>query len=421
MSSYKRYLVLLIFIVITSLSSKSLENDFNEDLYILYALEYEKNGNINQAKFLYEKLFDYTQKNEYLIKYLRTSLATGNFKEIIEKSEEYLATNVEDEELVLRIYCVSLLNLNNTDKALDIANELLKKYKSSLNYEVLANVYFVKKDYKKALSYFESAYSMDNNSNTLFNIVNILYAYLNQKPQALAYLETHVRLYGCDDLVCSKLISIYQEQNNIEGVISILKRAFFDYDRNNNSEMANKTYKLLILYLEKKDINEAIKFLEENRVDELKLVNLYKRVNKPNKALKLVRKLYKEDGNIDLLAQIAILEFESAKDKKAVLDSVIKKFNDVLIILDNHVYQNYLGYILIDFDIDVKKGLSFVEKALEKAPNNIAYLDSKAWAYYKLGDCKKAYEFMKKVVEDVGINDSEIKMHWKKIKECSKK
>jgi hypothetical protein len=28
---------------------------------------------------------------------------------------------------------------------------------------------------------------------------------------------------------------------------------------------------------------------------------------------------------------------------------------------------------------------------------------------------------MKKVVDEVGLSDSEIKLHWKKIKECSKK
>jgi tetratricopeptide (TPR) repeat protein len=262
---------------------------------------------------------------------------------------------------------------------------------------------------------------MDNNSNTLFNLVNILYAYLNRKAEALAYLETHVRLYGCDSIVCSKLVSIYQEQNNIDGIISVLKRSYQNNRDAGNKDMASKTYELLITYIEKKDINEAIAFLEKEKIDNVKLVNLYKRTNQPLKALKLVRKLYREDGNIDFLAQIAILEFETAKDKKKVLNNVIKKFNDVLTVLDSHVYQNYLGYLLIDYDIDVKKGLDYVESALEKAPNNIAYLDSKAWANYKLGNCVEAYKFMKKVVDEVGLNESEIKFHWKKIKECSKK
>ena len=419
MSSYKRYLIILIFI--TSLLSKEVEKNFNEDLYILYALEYEKQEKTNEARVLYEKLFDNTLNYEYFIKYLRASLATGNFKDIIKKVQNHLDKDIEEQEIILRIYCVSLLNLNDTKNALKMAQKLLAKYKTALNYEVLANVYFVKKDYEKAASYFETSYSMNNNSNTLFNLVNILYAYLNKKPEALAYLETHVRLYGCDSIVCSKLVSIYQEQNNIDGIISVLKRSFNAHKDANNEEMANKTYKLLITYIEKKDINEAIAFLEKNKIDEIKLVNLYKRVNQPLKALNLVKKLYKEDGNVDFLAQIAILEFETAKDKKEVLNSVIKKFNDVLTVLDSHIYQNYLGYLLIDYDIDVKKGLEYVESALEKAPNNIAYIDSKAWASYKLGNCKEAYKLMKKVVDEVGLSEEEIKLHWNKIKECNKK
>lgn len=417
MSCYKRYLV--IFIFITSLFAK--EANFNENLYILYALDYEKQDKTNEARVLYEKLYDNTQNYEYFIKYLRASLATGNFEDIVKKVPSHLGKDIEEQELITRIYCVSLLNLNKTDKALSIAQELLAKYKSALNYEVLANVYFVKKDYKKAASYFETSYSMNNNSNTLFNLVNILYAYLNKKPEALAYLETHVRLYGCDSIVCSKLVSIYQEQNNIDGIISVLKRSYQAHKEVRNDVMANKTYKLLITYMEKKDINEAITFLEKEKIDDVKLVNLYKRINKPLKALKLVRKLYKEDGNIDFLAQIAILEFETAKDKKKVLDNVIKKFNDVLTVLDNHVYQNYIGYLMIDYDVDVKKGLEYVKSALEKAPNNIAYIDSQAWANYKLGNCEEAYKLMKRVVDEVGLNDSEIKLHWKKIKECKKK
>lgn len=166
--------------------------------------------------------------------------------------QNHLGDDVKERELILRIYCVSLLNLNQTNKALEVAQELLSKYKSALNYEVLANVYFVKKDYKKAASYFETSYSMNNSSNTLLNLVNILYAYLNKKPEALAYLETHVRLFGCDSSVCPKLVSIYQEQNNVDGIISVLKRSYQTYKNENNEDMANKTYKVLIAYLEKK-------------------------------------------------------------------------------------------------------------------------------------------------------------------------
>src|SRR5690606_7811155 len=158
-------------------------------------------------------------------------------------------------------------------------------------------------------------------------------------------------------------------QQNIDGVISILKRMYTKFKNEEDLKSMIKVYTMLIDYLEQKDINAAIKFLEENRVDDMKLVTLYKRANKIEKALELVKHLYKVNKNLDLLAQIAILEFEVAPDKTVVLSSVIQKFEDVLAVLDNHIYQNYLGYILIDYDIDVPKGLDLIKKALEKAPN----------------------------------------------------
>lgn len=80
----------------------------------------------------------------------------------------------------------------------------------------------------------------------------------------------------------------------------------------------------------------------------------------------MAKELYAKTANIDYLAQIAMLEFESAKNKKDVLKSVIKKFNDVLTVLDNHIYQNYLGYLLIDFDVDIKGSL-FSKKSFRKS------------------------------------------------------
>ena len=96
------------------------------------------------------------------------------------------------------------------------------------------------------------------------------------------------------------------------------------------------------------------------------------------------------------------------------------KFDRVLYNSDNHIYQNYLAYILIDYDLNVRRGVSLVKKALEKDPKNIAFLDTLAWGEYKLKNCKEAFNQMKKVIDEVGLDDEEIRTHWQKIKECKK-
>ncbi len=57
-----------------------------------------------------------------------------------------------------------------------------------------------------------------------------------------------------------------------------------------------------------------------------------------------------------------IIQFEMAEDKSKVLNEVIFKFDKVLLVTNNHIYENYLAYILIDFNINVKRGLALVKK-----------------------------------------------------------
>lgn len=431
MSSYKRALGLLpiifIFFGCVPQTSNLVKYDYkykayeNENELILHALEYMKQGNRQKASILFLNLFNKTLNDEYLFEYSRLAFSIKNYQDIItivEANKEHIKKN---EDKVSKIYILSLMQTKQVDKAKVVLDDLLKKYDTDSNKELLANIYLLKKDYEKAKDVFEEVYESTLTSNTLLNLVDVMYTYLNEKEDAINYLESHLKVYGCDNLVCSKLLGFYQEQKDINGVISVLKRTYISFKEDDkNKYTVDKVYKLLMYYLEKKDINEAIAFLEETKANDEKLLSLYQNARMSNKAYELVQKLYKRTGNLDYLAQVAMLEFEVAKDREKVLKSVIKKFEDVLAVLDNHIYQNYLGYILIDYDIDVKKGLKLVEKALEKAPNNLAYIDSLAWGQYKLKDCKNAKINMQKVVDSAGLNDDEIRTHWEKIKECSK-
>ncbi|WP_424687412.1 hypothetical protein [Halarcobacter ebronensis] len=431
MSSYKRALVLLpiifIFFGCVPQTSNLVKYDYkykayeNENELILHALEYMKQGNRQKASILFLNLFNKTLNDEYLFEYSRLAFSIKNYQDIItivEANKEHIKKN---EDKVSKIYILSLMQTKQVDKAKVVLDDLLKRYDTDSNKELLANIYLLKKDYEKAKDVFEEVYESTLTSNTLLNLVDVMYTYLNEKEDAINYLESHLKVYGCDNLVCSKLLGFYQEQKDINGVISVLKRTYISFKEDDkNKYTVDKVYKLLMYYLEKKDINEAIAFLEETKANDEKLLALYQNARMSNKAYELVQKLYKRTGNLDYLAQVAMLEFEVAKDREKVLKSVIKKFEDVLAVLDNHIYQNYLGYILIDYDIDVKKGLKLVEKALEKAPNNLAYIDSLAWGQYKLKDCKNAKINMQKVVDSAGLNDDEIRTHWEKIKECSK-
>lgn len=141
--------------------------------------------------------------------------------------------------------------------------------------------------------------------------------------------------------------------------------------------------------------------------------------NQPQKAYTLLGDLYDSSKNLDYLAQQAIIQFEMAEDKTKVVNDVIAKLERVSI-TNNPIFENYLAYIYIDYNINLKRGVFLVKKALEQDPKNIAFLDTLAWGEYKLKNCKEAFKQMKKVIDEVGLDDAEIKMHWHKIKECKK-
>jgi tetratricopeptide (TPR) repeat protein len=86
--------------------------------------------------------------------------------------------------------------------------------------------------------------------------------------------------------------------------------------------------------------------------------------------------------------------------------------------IDNNLYTNYLGYILIDHEIDVQKGISYIKRVLQTQPNSAFYVDSLAWGYYKLGECKKAQKLMQKVAELGEGSEPEVLKHKKAIDAC---
>jgi hypothetical protein len=117
------------------------------------------------------------------------------------------------------------------------------------------------------------------------------------------------------------------------------------------------------------------------------------------------------------------LKFEDAienekKPTKELLDETIKDLKIVIEKLDDDVYQNYLGYLLIDYDVDIKYGIKLIKDALKKQPDSLAYLDSLAWGYFKDNRCAEAFDITKKIKEK---DDKIILEHINQIKKCYEK
>ena len=428
MSSYSRLAIIFVILIFTSIGCAKQYNhtslkkkiNYQEDLLLMLALDSENTKKYNYSFEYYKRLYKLSHKVIFLKKAIAYSYKIKKFKEMLTLSQSGIDSFPVEKEYFTQQLIIANLSNKNIDEALKDAKKLLAKNKSIVNYEIMANVYYAKGDYKNSLKYYESSYAQNQNELTLLKLTTILYTYLDQKDVALAYLETYLQTKGCTTNVCNKLMLIYQEQGNINGMLSILNKMYFKYSQDPALKKTSlMVQNIIVSLLEKKDIKQAIKYLEKNKINNQKLLNLYEQNGQIKKALALTRVLYKKTRRAELLGKIAMFQFQLAKDKKAVMKHVIANFELALSSgINNASYQNYYGYLLIDFNINIKKGIKLVKAALKTSPNNIAYLDSLAWGYYKLGRCNKAFIIMKKVIASIGLNDNEIRTHWENIKKC---
>ncbi|SFV66261.1 FIG00545237: hypothetical protein [hydrothermal vent metagenome] len=384
-----------------------------EDTYILFALHEEHIGNYKSAATLFEKLYEKSLKKEYLYRSLADDLKADEYKKVVARVDALSDNSLNDAKLV-RYKIKALMKLSQLEKAKKLAVSLAKKTKDVNDYLLASDVYIKKKEYKMALKYLDSAYVQNYNEKILDKMAIILYVNLDRKKDAIAYLETYTRINGCSKLICKRLIGIYSHENNIEGLLSTYKRLY------NVEKSDNIAQKIIQIYAYKRDYIKLINFLEESGADDDLLLQLYITGKNYDKAYKLANKLYEKSADVKYLGQSAVYEYESSENnisKKRVLD-VVKKLEDVVIQTKDPLYENYLGYILIDKGIDVKKGMQYIKDVLKKSPDSAYYLDSLAWGYYKLGECKKAEKIFKKVATLEGGDNPEVIKHINAVKRC---
>ena len=81
---------------------------------------------------------------------------------------------------------------------------------------------------------------------------------------------------------------------------------------------------------------------------------------------------------------------------------------------NNATALNGLGYVLVDTETDLLRGLRCCKKAVDIRPQNAAYLDSLGWAYFKNGDLLEARTWLRRAM-DAGPDLQTIKDHFRTV------
>ena len=405
MKNIKYNIVFLIFLLITGCSLKHPQIGQKvfpkEDDYIIKALTDESSGDLKDALKIYKFLYKKTDKNIYFEKYLSMLYNLGKYSEVIKQSDKFLSEKWDDEVFKLKIF--ALLQEKKLNEA---KNELLSKFnkKSEFFYTMMAFILTKEHQYKQAVNYAKSGYALNPSKKNLLNLSDVL---INEKKynEAIAYLQTYLNQKGCDYDVCLKLASIYKEVYDIPNLANMYEKlGQFD-----------KKYYILALnyYMDEGDYKNAVRIVNKYNLNEEYLMYIYEEMKKYKKAALVALNLYIKTDDVKYLLKYTIFIYKASPNKQTAKD-VIKRLEYIKNYIKTPFVYNFLGYLLIDYNINPKKGLKYVQKAINLNPSNIDYIDSLAWGYYKLHKCKNAWDIIKSIESD----DKTVLLHKKLIKRC---
>ncbi len=384
-----------------------------EDADITLALYTEHIHYYKQASDVFFKLYKKTLKKEYFERALKNRYLSKDYDGVLK-----MLADKKDVKTTFtkRIEYATYVKLHKLEKAKKLVLELLKLTDAEQEYVSLAEIYLEEKKYDVALRYFESGYLKNHSEYVLDEMSIVLYVNLNRKKDAIAQLETHLRMYGCSKLICLRLISFYSKDNNVDGILSVYLKL---YEKTKDKDVQKR---IIQMFVYKKDYVGLKKFLKKSTLNDKHLFEIYVLIKDFKEASKIAYKIYEESKDVNYLSAGAMYEYESAKDKnnKKMLKNVISNLKKVLKVKEDGVVLNYLGYILIDHNIDIKQGIFYAKKAVKVNPKSIDYLDSLGWGYYKLRKCKKAFDVYEKLKSLKGVVAKEILQHAKKVTTCRK-
>ena len=405
MKNMKYNIVFLIFLLVTGCSVKQPQIGQKvfpkEDDYIVKALVNEQSGDYKQAAKIYGFLYKKTDKTVYFRKYLLTFYDLKKYNEVVKKANKFLQKKWDDKIFKLKIFALLYQNKLNEAK-----NELLKNFnkKNEYFYTMMAFILTTEHKYKQALEYAKSGYALNPSKKNLLNLSDAL---INEKKynEAIAYLQTYINQHGCDYDVCLKLASIYKEVYDIPNLANMYEK-LGQFDAQYYVLASN-------YYMDEGDYKNAIRIVKKYHLGEEYLIYIYAEMKNYKKAALVALNLYIKTKNINYLLRYTIFIYKASPNKQTAKE-VVKRLEYIKNYIKTPFVYNFLGYLLIDYNINPKKGLKYVQKALNLNPANSDYMDSLALGYYKLHQCKNAWDIIKSIDSD----DKTVLLHKKLIKRC---
>jgi predicted Zn-dependent protease len=316
-----------------------------------------------------------------------------------------------------RFSIIALIKSGKYSQAAQESAALCEQTKSASDYALHAEALIKLGDFQGAYSALKIGYDSAHDEDMADRLALIMYTHLGQKKEAIAFLKEHISGHGNSKVVGKRLASFYADSGQLDDAALLYEQT---YELSNDPLIAQEAIKI---YVYQQNIPKLNAILEKSGLNDPALLELYVRDKQFAKASELAQKLYKVDQNPLYLAQSAVFAYEAAENKNdpLLLNDVVDGLKRANSELKSPLYANYLGYLMIDHDIDIDGGMEYVKKALVAQPESPYYIDSLAWGYYKKGECAEALRLMKQVESMIGTDEPEVKDHLKAIEACKTK
>lgn len=370
---------------------------------------------LNEAKSPNKSVDDYIElyKETNSTIFLRKALKLAYFKNLKDINKVLNIVNkskIANDSEVLKIKINYFLRYKKYKDALRLTKELVRFDKDPDNFIFLGNLELRFNNIKDALNSYESAYNINHSDEALLKIVDIYINRFKNLNSATRILKSHQEIYGCGVLACNLLIDIYEGEKDY---IALMKLYEDIYKKTGDRIYLNK---ILSFYEKRGELEKVIDLLKSTQNYD-KLIEVYEKMGEFEKAYDLANLMYKDTNDYNYLAISTNLEYELAMPNisKNKLDEILLKFKSCLGKVKSASFYNDYGFLLINYNIDIKKGMDLIDKALLLSPKNPEFIQNLALGYYKNGDCIMARDLLKNIrYKDVDLD------LYTKIKKCVK-
>lgn len=388
----------------------------SDETYILAAMDAQVRQKPDVASAYFKLLYEKTGQKAYLYDSLRMYESLKESAQFTKLIQEALDKDPEDKTLV-RFHVIALLKDGKYSQAANEARLLSEATKEASDYLLNAEALIKLGNYQSGYGELKKTYDITYDEETAERMSLLMYTQLNQKDEAIKFLKEHIGAHGNSKTLGKRLGSLYADRGALEDAAQIYEAT---YELSNDPLIAQEAVKI---YLYRQELVKLTILLEKSGVNDPLLLDLYVRDKQFEKAAALADKLFKREANPLHLAQSSVFKYEAATDKNdpILLKRVVEGLKQANEQVQDPVYLNYLGYLMIEHDLGVKEGMAYVQKALDKQPESPFYIDSLAWGKYKLGECAEASRLMKQVELMVGTQEQEVREHIKAIQQCKTK